>query len=133
MTTQNRTVTVRQIAAAPSRAQERAFLREMQVWMEADRPRVVLDCSQLRELDRASLRLMLCCLEEAMKRNGDVKLAALPPGAAAVMEEAGASRLFAVYATATDAANSFNRFPPPHGASPETSSASTETEPESAA
>lgn len=117
MTTRSRPVTVRQFTAPLNRAQERAYLREMRVWMEADRPRVVLDCSQLRELDRASIRLMLCCLEEAMKRNGDVRLAALPDGASAILEKMGAGRLFSVYATAADAANSFNHFPSPRGAS----------------
>ena len=35
---------------------------------------MVLDCSNVRQLDRAGIQVLLRCLEEAMKRNGDVKL-----------------------------------------------------------
>jgi hypothetical protein len=48
--------------------------------------------------------LLLCCLEEAMKRNGDVKLAAIPAGAEATVE---LIRLFEIFETSADAVKSF--------------------------
>lgn len=54
---------------------------------------------------------MLGCLEEAMKRNGDVKLAVLPVQAAAELQRNGARRLFDVFETTEDAVNSFHAFP----------------------
>jgi anti-anti-sigma regulatory factor len=44
--------------------------------MNNDRAYIVLDCSKVGVMDRSAIYLLLCCLEEAMKRNGDVKLAA---------------------------------------------------------
>jgi anti-anti-sigma regulatory factor len=104
-------VAVKQLPETMSRKQRLAFLREIQCCMNVDRPRMVLDCSNARQLDRSVIYVLLCCLEEAMKRKGDVKLAALPPGAGAVLEHAGVERLFDVYATTADAVNSFHRRP----------------------
>jgi hypothetical protein len=46
-----------------------------------------------------------------MKRNGDVKLAVIPPGAAAVLELARVDHIFEVYESTADAVNSFYQFP----------------------
>jgi hypothetical protein len=72
---------------------------------------VVLDCSKVRKLDSAGIQVLLSCLEEAMKRNGDVKLAAIPPGAAAILELARVDHLFEAFDSTADAVNSFHRFP----------------------
>lgn len=85
------------------------FLREVQDSLNIDRPRLVLDCLNVRELDRNALHILLCCLEEAMKHNGDVKLAALPPGATAFLEITGASRVFDTYSTVGEAVDSFHQ------------------------
>ena len=78
--------------------------------MNRDRPRVVLDCSNLLECDESVVLLLLRCLEEAMKRNGDVKLAAVGPAAARALESTGAKRLFEIFETTAIAAESFHRF-----------------------
>ena len=109
MTISERAVAVKQLPEILSAKQARMFLREIQSSMNMDRPRLVLDCSNLRQLDKSAIHLLLCCLEEAMKHNGDVKLAALPPGAGAILESTGANRLFDIYDTTTDAVNSFHR------------------------
>jgi anti-anti-sigma regulatory factor len=59
------------------------------------------------------IHLLLHCLEEAMKRNGDVKLAALPPEGAEFLRITGVTRLFDIYETTAEAVNSFSHFPPP--------------------
>ena len=44
-----------------------------------------------------SMHVLLCCLEEALKRNGDVKLAGLTPPAKAGLQMAGVDRVFEIY------------------------------------
>ena len=111
MTIRKRIVAVNQLPEISNRKQGRIFLGEIRNWMSVDRPRMVLDCSLVRQLDRSIIYLLLCCLEEAMKRNGDVKLAALPPGARIVLEDTGTNRLFDIYDTTAEAVNSFHQLP----------------------
>ena len=75
--------------------------------MSVDRPYVVLDCSNVERLDRSVVEVLLCCLEEAIKRNGDVKLASIPSGAEAILELTGVNRLFEILDTAAGAVHSF--------------------------
>jgi anti-anti-sigma factor len=89
--------------------QKMVFLEEVEASMGQRRPRLVLDCSSLQELDDATMHLMLHCLEEALKRNGDVKLAALPPQTQGAFAAAGLERLFDVYDTAGEAVASFHQ------------------------
>ena len=60
-------------------------------------------------MDRFAIHMLLCCLEEAMKRDGDVKLAAVSPSARQTLELTRVDRLFEVYDTESDAVNSFFR------------------------
>ena len=97
-------------------AQERSFLAELAEELDTERPRVVLDCSAIDAIDDRTIHLLLRCLEEGMKRNGDVKLAALPPAAAAVLHEAGLSQLFELHSTPAAAVRSFHSFLPTESA-----------------
>jgi anti-anti-sigma factor len=76
---------------------------------EIVRPNIVLDLSSLNRFDAGVLDLLLCCLEEALKRNGDVRLAALHPDVKAMLDAAGAGRLFRIYATVEEGVASFRR------------------------
>jgi anti-anti-sigma factor len=109
--TSGRLVAVKQLPEKLSVKQGRLFVREVESCLKTDRPRVVLDCSKVRQLDSAGIQVLLRCLEEAMKRNGDVKLAAIPPGAAAILELTRVDRLFETFDNTADAVNSFRRFP----------------------
>jgi anti-anti-sigma regulatory factor len=60
-------------------------------------------------MDRFAIHMLLCCLEEAMKRDGDVKLAAISPSARDTLERTRVDRLFEIYETESDAVNSFFR------------------------
>lgn len=111
MTIPKRAVEVRVLPAKLSGKQGGISLCEIQNCLNVDRPRLALDCSNLRQLDRPVIHLLLCCLEEALKRNGDVKLAALPASARAALKAAGAGRLFEIHDTVADAVNSFHNFP----------------------
>jgi anti-sigma B factor antagonist len=106
-----RPVVVKQLPERLSVAQSRLFFFEVEPWLTADRPRVVLDCSRVRELDSAGIQVLLHCLEEAMKRNGDVKLAAIPPAAAEILELTKVDSLFEAFDSIRDAVNSFHQFP----------------------
>ncbi len=86
----------------------RTFLEEMKPLLENDRPRVVLDCSQMQHIDSAGIEVLLECMEEAMKRDGDLKLAALSSSSAAILELMRVDRLFEVFETADEAARSFH-------------------------
>lgn len=57
------------------------------------------------------IHLLLCCLEEAMKRNGDVKLSAIPRGAEALLERTGVNRLFDIFHSSAEAVSSFHQLP----------------------
>jgi anti-anti-sigma factor len=107
--TSGRLVAVRQVPERLGVKQGRGFFRDVESCLNVDRPRVVLDCSKVKQLDSAGIQVLLRCLEEAMKRNGDVKLAAIPPGAAAILSLTRADRLFEAFDSTADAVNSFHR------------------------
>jgi anti-anti-sigma regulatory factor len=83
----------------------------MQKLLNATQPRFVFDFAHVRELDAVGIHLLLQCLEEVMKLNGDVKLAALPPGPAAMLERAGVDSLFEIFDSTADAVQSFYHLP----------------------
>jgi anti-anti-sigma factor len=108
--TSGRHVPVRQLPEQFGVKQGRIFFREVESCLQSDRPRVVLDLSKVRHIDSAGIQVLLRCLEEAMKRNGDVKLAAIPPAAASMLKLTRADRLFEAFDNASDAVNSFHQF-----------------------
>lgn len=107
---QMRAVTVGQLPGTLSAEQRRIFLRETEICLHVDRPRLVLDCSDIRKVDKPLIHLLLTCLEEAMKRNGDIKLAAMPQDARERLKQIGLSHLFETFDTVVDAVNSFRKF-----------------------
>ena len=111
MTHERPPVALVQVPDAISARQERMFLSELEDFMKTGRPRIVLDCSKLRQMDKAAIHLLLCCLEEAMKRNGDVKLAAIPGEASAAFGLFELEGLFEVFETIPSAVNSFQPAP----------------------
>jgi anti-sigma B factor antagonist len=98
--------------------QVKPFLNELQPLLEIDRPSVVLDCSHIKHLDSAGVEMLLHCLEQAMKRDGDLKLAAVSPASAVILELMRVDRLFEVFETAEEAVRSFQLFAP--AATPQT-------------
>jgi anti-sigma B factor antagonist len=102
-------VAVRQLPENFGAKNARIFLRELESCFTVDRPRVVLDCSKLTDLDSAGLRILLGCLEEAMMRNGDVKLSAITPEAATILRVTRIDCLFEVFENTDDAVGSFDQ------------------------
>lgn len=106
-----RTVAIKQLPRTEREEEVSAFLQELDTCLRMDRPRIVLNCSGVRMLGRPDLHLLLCCLEEAMKRNGDVRLSSVPEPALAVLESTGIGRLFRIFDNDADAVASFQRLP----------------------
>jgi anti-anti-sigma factor len=106
-----RAVVVRQLPETVDLKRGHLFLRELESSMNVERPCIVFDCSLLIQMDMPAVQLLLHCLEEAMKRNGDIKLAAIPAGMRTTLDLTGVNRLFEIFDTNIDAVNSFLRLP----------------------
>jgi anti-anti-sigma factor len=92
-------------------ADSEEFRKELKELLEAERPRIVLDCSAIKDIDSTGVEMLLQCMDEAMKRDGDVKLAAVGPGSAVILELMKVDRLFEVFDTADEAVQSFHALP----------------------
>jgi anti-anti-sigma regulatory factor len=100
-------VTVHGLPEIVTAVAERNFIRDLQRFVETKRPCLVVNCSRVMHMDDATLHLILCCLEEAMKRNGDAKLAGLSREAKATSQFAVLRRLFEIYSTPAEAIQSY--------------------------
>jgi anti-sigma B factor antagonist len=90
----------------------KTFMRELQPLLDSPRPCIVLDCSKVQEIDSAGVEMLLECLEMAMKHDGDLKLAAVSPASAIILELMRVDRLFEVFDTPEEATRSFQTFAP---------------------
>ena len=108
--TTGRPVMVQQLPAILDAQGSQAFFHEIAPHLESDRPCLVFDFSEVRHLDSAGVELLLRCIEEAMKRNGDVKLAAVSPEMASLLEMTRVDRLFEIFDSCSNAVESFHRF-----------------------
>lgn len=106
-----RSVTVMELPKAWSAEAARSFVLELERCMGLGRPYLVLDCSSTGQLDKLMAGLVLHCLEEAMKRNGDVKLACLSPAEQRALAGTKTSPLFESFDTVQEAISSFHQLP----------------------
>ena len=104
-------VIVMQLPEQLKRQEVGPFLEELHPLLESDRPRLVLDCSQVRHMDSAGVEMLLHCMQETMKRDGDLKLAAISPEAAVILELMRVDRLFEIFNTPDEAVQSFQGLP----------------------
>lgn len=100
-------IAVRTLPEQLDASQQRALYCELENCINVDRPALVLDCSRLCRLDDGASHFLLCCLEEAIKRNGDVRLAALRSEASKVFRSTGLDHLFQAFDSVTEAIESF--------------------------
>jgi anti-sigma B factor antagonist len=112
METISRPVVVKRMPERMNLKLARKFLKEVQPFLNSDRPQVVFDMSQVRHIDAAGIDVLLHCMREAMKRDGDLKLASLSPQSAVVLELTRTGRLFEIYENSTAAVKSFSSFLP---------------------
>jgi anti-anti-sigma factor len=92
--------------------QARQFQQEVRPFFKIDRPQIVFDLSAVRMIDAAGIDMLLECMTDASRRDGDLKLASVSPQAAVVLELTRTDRLFEIYENATDAVKSFSSFLP---------------------
>jgi anti-anti-sigma factor len=104
-------VVVKKLPESVSVNEAQQLFRELSPLFTGDRPCIVFDFSEVRQLDSAGIEVLLRCMEEAMKRNGDVKLAAVSPQAAVILQLTRVDRLFEIFEGPSDAVESFHRFP----------------------
>ena len=107
MKNRRRLIEVRTLPGQIDGARLANLYRELESCINVDGPAVVLDCSMLTQVDKPAIHFLLCCLEEAMKRNGDIRLAALQPELMAEIQSAGLASLFQVYESIDEALESF--------------------------
>jgi anti-sigma B factor antagonist len=94
------------------------FKQARMVWQQvrpiicSDRPQVVFDLSSVKHLDAAGVDMLLQCMGEVMKRDGDLKLGGISPEAAVILELTRTDRFFEIYDSTQDAVTSFTRFLP---------------------
>jgi anti-anti-sigma factor len=108
----SRPVIVKRVPQSLNLRQARAFLEEVRPLLESDRPQLVFDLSLVRRLDAAGVEMLLFCMHEAARRDGDLKLASVSPHARVVLDLTRAGRLFEIYATSSEAARSFSGYLP---------------------
>ena len=89
----------------------RKFFKEVESFMTLGRAHIVLDFSQVLQLNADSIYLLLCCLEEAIKCDGNVKLSAVSSEARTALNAHGVIGLFDTFESNADAASSFSRLP----------------------
>jgi anti-sigma B factor antagonist len=106
----SRPVIVMQVPERLYESEATSFQEELKNLLQAERPRIVLDCSGIKDIDSTGVEMLLLCMDEAMKRDGDVKLAAVAPGSAVILELMKVDRLFEVFDSAEEAVRSFHGF-----------------------
>lgn len=107
----NRPVVVMQVPEHLNRSEVPAFSQELEPLLESHRPRIVLDCSHVRGFDSTGIEMLLNCLEEAMKRDGDLKLADVSKEAQVILELMRVDRVFEMFPTCEEAVRSYNAIP----------------------
>jgi anti-anti-sigma factor len=104
----HRPVLVMEMPERLSATESRTFMHELEPLLDAPRLRLVFDCSAVQHIDGAGVTMMLRCLEEAMKGDGDVKLAALSPQCQAIFQLAPQTAGFQTHLSTDEAVRSFN-------------------------
>jgi len=108
----SRPVIIKRVPENLNLKRARAFLEEVRPLLEHDRPQLVFDLSLVRRIDAAGVEMLLHCMNEAARRDGDLKLASLSPQAQVVLDLTRSGRLFEIFATSADAASSFSGYLP---------------------
>jgi anti-sigma B factor antagonist len=108
----SRPVVVKRMPETMNLKQARSFLKEVEPFLNADRPQLVFDMSQVRHIDAGGVDVLLQCMRDIIKHDGDLKLASVSPQAAVVLELTRTGRLFEIYDNSTQAVKSFSSFLP---------------------
>jgi anti-anti-sigma factor len=105
-------VVIMQLPEELNRETAQNFMLELRPLLESHRPQIVLDCSYVRYIDGAGVEMLLQCLEEAMKRDGDLKLSAVSRESEVILQLMRVDRVFEVFPTSEGAVRSFSVISP---------------------
>src|SRR5260370_9047903 len=112
MDTNSRPVVVKRMPARVDARTAREFLRDVQPFLTIDRPQLVFDLSQVVRLDAAGVEMLLHCMSQSHRRDGDLKLASLSAQSAVVLDLIRTGRLFEIYNSSTDPIRRLSSFRP---------------------
>ena len=98
-----RTVVVIELPMRLTTRHVQRFLRGIHVLLNADRPRIVFDFSQVQEIDRAGTEMLLHCVEQVIRQDGELSLASAPAVVMVVLELTCIDRLFEIFASNSEA------------------------------
>ncbi len=108
----SRPVIVKRVPEILTMKQVRAFLEEVRPLLDHDRPQLVFDLSLVHKIDSAGVDMLLYCMKEAARRDGDLKLASVSLHAQVVLDLTRTGRLFEIFGTSVDAVRSFSGYLP---------------------
>ena len=80
--------------------------------LKSDRPQIVFDMSETGYMDSAGLDILLLCLHDVIKSDGEVKLAGVTPSVSVLLELSRVGLLFGIYENSVSAAKSFSGLVP---------------------
>jgi anti-sigma B factor antagonist len=104
-----RTIVVVELPERLTRRHNQTFLREKHALLNTDRPRIVFDFSQVREIDEAGMDMLLHCVRQINRQDGDLTLAAVPAEIRVLLELTCIDRLFEIFESNSDAMESYTR------------------------
>ncbi|HET7439744.1 MAG TPA: STAS domain-containing protein [Terriglobales bacterium] len=104
-------VLIRRLPARVDAEVVRILMRELAPSLRSDGPRLVFDLAQVEEMDAAGVDMLLTCMTEVSRRDGDLKLAAPSPRALVILELTQMDRLFEIFESSAEAAASFGVTP----------------------
>jgi anti-anti-sigma factor len=73
--------------------QTRTLMRDLRDQLNVDQPFVILDLSEVKEIDTAGLDLLLECLNQTVRRDGTIRVRGISPEAATVLELTGMDQI----------------------------------------
>jgi anti-anti-sigma factor len=81
----------------------RVAMRQLRPGLRLDHPHIVVDLSNVRRMDSAAIDMLLHCVVEVARRDGELKLAGLSAEAATVLELTRMDRIFEIFPSVPDA------------------------------
>ena len=108
----SRPVVVRRMPKSLDRKQAPSFYKDVQPILKSDRPQIVFDMSETGQMDSEGLDILLLCLHDVIKSDGEVKLAGVTPPVSVLLELSRIGLLFGIYENSVSAAKSFSSFVP---------------------
>ena len=107
----HRPVVIMQMPEQLEAREAEALMQDVEPLLECEHPRIVFDFSGVRSVDRAGAEMILHCFEQAMQRDGELKLAALSPEAEVALELMRRLEVLQTFLTSDEAVRSFRSAP----------------------